>query len=177
MFKVETTGVSQTTSVLSMNGQSNFDFELSFCDDGTTDDLFDTFADTASERNAGRGGNASSTTGSCVPCTTTTPGAVVGSSSSPLEASHIDTSHIKIEPDEADPTLPIGSDLASESSPSVSSAVCTSAMDSSPVVVQQDSLRTPSLSGESGPSDSTTPSPTNSSNGSSASGNGTKKGT
>lgn len=176
MFKVESTGVSQAPSALSLNSQSNFDFELSFCDDGTTDDLFDTFTTTeAPERN-----NGSSSSGS-----------VVGSSNSPMEAvattNRSDaTAHIKIEQEDGDVNMAsISSDLASENSPSVvSSAVCSSAIDpvSSPVVVQpQDTLR-PHV-GENGPSDSTTPSPTNPSSNSvtgggnvSASGTTVKKG-
>ena len=46
MFKVESgsSGSSANNPNLSLNQQNNFDFELSFCDDGTTDDLFDSFS-------------------------------------------------------------------------------------------------------------------------------------
>lgn len=158
MFKVETTGVSQASSALSLNTQNNFDFELSFCDDGTTDDLFDTFTTEAAERN--NGGTTSSSSGS-----------IVGSSGSPMESVATSRNDIKIEPEDPDVNMTISPDLTSENSPNVSSAVCSSAIDASPVVVpqQQDLLRAPPVSvGENGPSDSTTPSPTNSSSGSGA---------
>jgi len=44
MFKVESTGTSSTGSSLPLNAQSTFDFGLTFCDDGTAGDLFDSFA-------------------------------------------------------------------------------------------------------------------------------------
>jgi len=44
MFKVESTSASTGASALSLNSHNNFDFGLSFCDDGTTEDLFDSFA-------------------------------------------------------------------------------------------------------------------------------------
>lgn len=45
MFKVESSSASApSSSALSLNPQNNFDFELSFCDDGATDDLFESFA-------------------------------------------------------------------------------------------------------------------------------------
>lgn len=157
MFKVESTGVSQGPSALSLNGQSNFDFELSFCDDGTTDDLFDTFAnDGASERsNGGRAGSTGSSSGS-----------LAGSTSSPMDSgassgNPADVSHIKIESDDSD--MMITPDLPSSGN---SPAVCSSAIDpsssaSSPMIVQHDSVKNGS---ETGPSDSTTPSPPTASN-------------
>ena len=48
MFKVESSGAQASAANSALNPQNNnFDFGLSFCDDGTTDDLFDHFDSTS----------------------------------------------------------------------------------------------------------------------------------
>lgn len=55
MFKVESSSTPSAGSALSINPQGNFDFGLSFCDDGTNDDLFESLS--APSSGGGGGGN------------------------------------------------------------------------------------------------------------------------
>ncbi|CAG7785785.1 unnamed protein product [Allacma fusca] len=126
MFKVESSSAPSAGSALSLNPQNNFDFGLSFCDDGTTDDLFDSFPPTASSRgenpgntatSAGPGRNSASTNEEEVsakptPKTTSSQSAETVSSAScvtPMDT----TVRIKTEPmyENATNTMPIKTEL------------------------------------------------------------------
>jgi len=100
MFKVEpsSSGSSANNPNLSPSQQNNFDFELSFCDDGTTEDLFDSF-NTSGNRSNGSSPTADGHGRS-------------GTADSSGTSEPSDTVHIKIEPDDrSSPMLTCSSGL------------------------------------------------------------------
>jgi hypothetical protein len=91
MFKVESTSASAPSSsglALTNPQNNNFDFELSFCDDGATDDLFESFASPSAMESGGMESSSSSA----------------------------DTTRVKVEPEDAEVNM--SSDVAPESTAS-----------------------------------------------------------
>jgi hypothetical protein len=134
MFKVESSssGSSANNPNLSLNQQNNFDFELSFCDDGATDDLFDSFNPSSASSPTNTQGRGSGGGGKAEDSPLSDPLRVkVEPEDSPspmMSCGALEGVRIKVEPVE-DVLMPVVSDLEAAQSP----ASTTTLLDSVPM--------------------------------------------